>query len=372
MKKLWNWIFLLAAGIALLAPANAALAAKGISDNGNFFSADIEKKANLIINDLANTHKGQEVYVETQQAVPDGTPYADYADQRTRASNVRGVYILIIRKGGHVHVAASQEAARLFTNNVRTQLAKQIEDDLRKGQSNFDNALLNALSFISDTYDRGERQPGGTAAPKTSTVPPPVIPRTNNPPAGRTTTNNGFFSGIWGWVCLAVGIWIIISIVRNIFVRRGGGYGGGGPGYGAGGPGYGGGYGGGGYGGGYGGGGGGWGSSILGGLFGAAAGSWLYDRFAHGGGSAYGQPPVQGGGYTDPGPSQPDWSGPSTTGQGYESSDAGGGSDFGSGGGGGSDFGGGGDSGGGADFGGGGGGDFGGGGGDAGGGGDFA
>lgn len=378
MKKLWTWIILLITGVALLAPANTALAAKGISDNGNFFSAATEQKATGIINDLATKHHGEEVYVETQQAIPDGTTYADYADQRTRASNVRGVYILIIRKGGHVHVAASQQTERLFTNDVRAQLAKQIEGDLRQGQKNFENALLNALSFVSDTFDRGERQPGGTAAPKTSTV-PPVIPRTNNPPPSRTT-GSSFFSGIWGWVCLAAGIWVIVSIVRNIFVRKVGGYGGGGPGYGGGGPGYGGGGGGPGYGGGYGGGGyggggGGWGSSILGGLFGAAAGSWLYDRFAHGGGSAYGQPPVQGGGYTDPGPSQPDWAGPSTTSQGYESSDAGGGADFGSGGGGGSDFGGGGDSGGGADFGGGGGGDFGGGGGgggDAGGGGDFA
>jgi uncharacterized protein len=363
MKKLWTWILLFTAGIALLAPANAALAAKGISDNGALFSATAEQKANAMIDTIAAKHHGEDVYVETVKAVPDGTSYEQFVDERTRAAAFRGVYVLIVLKGGHVHVAASQDAERLFTRDIRTQLAKQISGDLQKRTDN-DNALLNAISFISDTYDRGERQPGGTAAPKTSTV-PPIIPRTNNPAPSRTV-NNSFFSGIWGWVCLAVGIWVIISIVRNIFVRRGGGYGytGGGPGYGGGGPGYGGGYG----GGGYGGGGGGWGSSILGGLFGAAAGSWLYDRFAHGGGSAYGNPPVQGGGYTDPGPSQPDWAGPANSTQGYESTDVSSGSDFGGGGGGGtSDFGGGGgDAGGGGDFGGGGGG------GDAGGGGDFA
>ncbi|MDB5318664.1 MAG: hypothetical protein JWN40_295 [Phycisphaerales bacterium] len=376
MKKLCTWIFLLAAGVALLAPANAALAAKGISDNGKFFSAAAEQKATATINDIAAKHHGEEVYVETFDTVPDGTPYAQFADERTRAAAVRGVYILIVRKGGHVHVAASQETERLFTNNVRTQLAKQIVGDLQQGPKNFDNALLNALSFISDTFDRGERQPGGTAAPRTSNV-PPVIPRSNNPTFPGQSGGRSFFSGIWGWVCLAAGVWIIFSIVRSISARSRGGYGGGGgPGYGAGGPGYGGGGYGGGYGGGGYGGGGGWGSSILGGLFGAAAGSWLYDRFAHGGGSAYGNPPVDGGygGGAAPGPSSPDWAGPSDTSQGYESSDAGGGADFGSssdaGGGGGSDFGSTSDFGGGGDSGGGG--DFGGGGGDAGGGGDFA
>jgi hypothetical protein len=140
MKNIWTWILFLTAGVALLAPANTALAAKGISDNAGFFSAAAEQKATGIINDLATKHHGEEVYVETQQAVPDGKQYAQYADERTRSSNVGGVYILIIRKGGHVHVAAAQETARLFTNNVRTQLAKQIEDDLRKGQNNFKRA----------------------------------------------------------------------------------------------------------------------------------------------------------------------------------------------------------------------------------------
>jgi uncharacterized protein len=304
--------------------------------------------------------------------VPEGVPYSQFVDERTKAARVNGVYILIVRKGGHVHVAADQETARLFTKSVRDQLAQQLNDGLRKGQPNFDNTLSEAMQFISDTFDRGERQPGGTAAapPPRSGNAPPVVGGGSGGGGGRS--GGGLFSSIWGWLCLIAGVWIVIALVRSIFRHRSGypsgpGYGGGGPG-----PGYGG-YGGGGYGYG-GGGGGGWGSSLLGGLFGAAAGSWMYDHFFRSGTSYGASPPVDAGGYQGGGaPSSPDWVGPSDTGQGYESSDAGGGADFGGGGGGGGgmDFGGGGDAGGG---GGGGGGDFGGGGGggDAGGGGDFA
>ena len=65
--------------------------------------------------------------------------------------------------------------------------------------------------------------------------------------------------GVGGWICLGLcvllGVWLVIGIIRAF---TGGGGGGGG------------------YGGG-GGGGGGFGSSLMGGLFGAMAGMWLYN-----------------------------------------------------------------------------------------------
>ena len=93
---------------------------------------------------------------------------------------------------------------------------------------------------------------------------------------------------ILAWVCtglfVLVVLWVVIGIFRALFGRRpspgpmggpgmGGGYGQGG-GYGGGGGGYGGG----------GGGGPGFFGTMMAGMFGAAAGSWLYDKFSHGGG----------------------------------------------------------------------------------------
>lgn len=367
MNRFFAPFVLLAASVALLAAAPAALANRGVNDPAKFFSEQGERQATSIIDDIYRKHHGQEVYVETAQAVPDNQDYAAWADQKTKESRTNGVYILIVRKGGRVHVVADTEASRLFTRDVRNALASRLHDNLAKGPANFDAALLDAVNQVNDTYQRGERQPGGTDAPRTQGAPAGgYVP--NAPSRTSTVRSCGALPGsLMGWVCLIAGVWIVFGLIRGVMRGRGGGYGPGGPGYGGGGPGYGG-YGGGGYGGGMMGGGGGWGSSILGGMFGAVAGNWLYNHIG-GGGSANAAPPMDpgyGGGAA--GPSSPDWAGPTDTSSGYESSDAGGGADFGTGGGGGADFGGGG----GADFGGGGG-DFGGGGGgDAGGGGDFA
>ena len=90
MKKLCTWImFLTASAVALLAPANAALAAKGISDNAGLFTPAAEQKATAAINDIASKHHGEEVYVETVKAVPEGTAYEQFVDERTRAQDRR-------------------------------------------------------------------------------------------------------------------------------------------------------------------------------------------------------------------------------------------------------------------------------------------
>src|SRR6266550_4662270 len=100
MKRIWTtWIVTLVAALALLAPASKTLAAQGISDAGKFFSPAAETKATDVINDIARKHHGQQVYIETFQAIPDGLTYAQFADDRAKAAKVDGVYVLIVRKG---------------------------------------------------------------------------------------------------------------------------------------------------------------------------------------------------------------------------------------------------------------------------------
>jgi hypothetical protein len=415
MKRTWTLLaVLLASGLALAAaPTARAASARGINDEGNFFSPEAEAKGKATIDQIFDKHHGKEILVETFDKLPDGQQsLRDFAIQRAKAAKLNGMYLGIVRKGAQVQILPDNKMREVFTDDVSNQLDKQLTTDLKKGTQNFDAALSNALQFISDRMAQSDR-PTGTSggaaplpAPRTGPAPPanssgggytsPVGPTRRTSPTGCGILPGG----LMGWVCLAVGAWLIFGMIRGVMRRRSygpGGYGGGpgGPGYGGGpgGPGYGGqgygggGYGGGGYGGGGfgGGGGGGWGTSILGGMFGAAAGNWMYDRFARGGGSAYGQtPPADTGGYAGgaaggaagAGPSEPGWAqtgGDFSGGGGSTYSDPGGG-DFGGGGGGGADFGGGssfGDAGGGGDFGGGGS-DFGGGGDSGGGGGDFA
>src|SRR5215510_3013421 len=106
MNRLLTPLLLLTGFIAVAAAAPAALANRGVNDQGNFFSEAAEKQANSKIDDIYRNHHGQELYVETLQAVPANQDYSSFADQKTRDSRTNGVYVLIIRKGGHVHVAA--------------------------------------------------------------------------------------------------------------------------------------------------------------------------------------------------------------------------------------------------------------------------
>ena len=119
-------------------------------------------------------------------------------------------------------------------------------------------------------------------------------------------------SPIMGWVCMGLcvllGIWLVMGLIRA-FSGGGGGYGGGGGGYG----------------------GGGFFPSLMGGLFGAAAGMYMYDQFFGGGASdvsAGDAGGFDGGDTGDAGAG--DWDGGSAGGD-YGGGDWGGGGDFGGG-----------------------------------------
>jgi uncharacterized protein len=332
--------------------APAVWADRGIKDRADFFSDRAEPQAHEIIDQIYQQHHGKEVLIETLEAAPAGKTPGQYADERINSGAANGLYVVIVKTGGQVSVRAGSETRKLFTASEAARLAQQIDAGLRKGRANWDATLIDAVQSIKNTFDRGEGvydnaarggpAAGGSRSGSGSGGAVPGAPR------------RGFFSGIWGWVCLGIAALVIFNIFRGLSRARRAGYGGAG-GYGQGGygPGPGPGYG---YGGG---GGGGWGSSLLGGLFGAAAGNWIYDRMFRGG-STQAAPPDAGGGADYGGggggyvPPQSDWGGQDVPGGGFSSGDAGGGGDYGGGGGGG------------------GGGDAGGGGGDAGGGGDFA
>ena len=297
---------LLTMSLVALALASPARAERGVKDNGNFFSPEVEQKANQTIEHIYKDHRSQDVLIETYSEVPGGAQPRDFARQRAQQAARNGLYVIIVRKGGVVGVLPDRDLQSLFTDSVQTELRQRLESDLRAAKNGpFDQALLNAVQFIDNTFERGERVPagggGGTGAAAGGAAGggaaagggSPSQQRTSPTPAPRRT--GGLFSGMWGWICLIIGGLLIFNIIRGIMrSRTGGGPGGygqpgyGQPGYGQ--PGYG-------YGGGPmgGRGGGGFGSSILGGLFGAAAGSWMYDRFFRSG-TAHGAPPTDPGG----------------------------------------------------------------------------
>ncbi len=250
-----------------------------------------------------------------------------WAKELAVGDHAKGIYVLVCRSPGYVEVIADKETRdRGFAQSHEQHLRKLFLDAFNTSKDKSDDekfrlrdeALLAATNYVIN--DLKDTVVAGTGTTGTTS--------TNNQVAKKTGMSIG------GWICIGLcvllGVWLVIGLLRALTGGGGGGYGGGG--------------------GGYGGGGGGFGMGLMGGLFGAMAGMWLYNSMM---GTHYGSDAYAGGDNS----SNTD-AGGGDTGAGDFSDDAGAGGGF-------DDGGSGGDTGGGGDYGGGGGGD------DYGGGGDF-
>lgn len=362
----------LVSGLLLAVGTAAAALVAEIKDDGGFFSPAAIAKANEVIKEIHRDFK-KDLLIETFKTVPADRAeevkkmdkaelnkfFQAWALQRARAAQVNGVYILISKEPPHLQVEVGNETQqKAFTLANRDELARrviakfkqaaEVKDDEAKRKF-YDEGLLEGVNYVYSTMK-------SNIGVKGAGLDQPAVPRHDQAPwqqAPQRKAGGGImeiFGGLGGLLCigLIIGlvVWVFIGLIRAFTHSGGGGY--------SGGPGYGGGM----------GGGGGFMTGLLGGMFGAVAGSWLYDSFFRsGGGSGWGGGSSSSYGGDNSGGPQREDTDYSGTGGDYSGNDAGGGDA----GGGGGDFGGGG-----GDFGGGGGGDFGGGGGDfGGGGGDF-
>jgi hypothetical protein len=344
----WAVITAVVAWLVAVGPAAAALVPE-VRDEANLFKPETIKKANEEIKEIHHRYH-RDLLVETFKTVPAGKEqeaksddratrerfFAEWALKRARDQEVNGVYLLICKEPGHVELLVGNETRqKAFTNRNRDKLKEILVGRFKDHQ--FDKGLLEGIDYVRLTLQENL----GTAAG------PPAPPIQHSPTPRTHLAAAPSVSPLLGWLCIGVVVLLVVWLVVGLIRSFTGGGGGGGYGYGPGG----------GMGGG-GGGGGGFLTGLIGGMFGAAAGSWMYDRFFRGdgghpggwgGSQAYGSDIGRDAGTAE----DTDYSG---TGGDFGPDDGGGGGDFGGGGGG--DFGGGG-----GDFGGGGG-DFGGGGGD--------
>jgi hypothetical protein len=111
---------LLTMGLAIAA-APAALA-RGVNDEGKFFSPDAEARAKATIDQIFDKHHGKEVLVETFNDLPPGQTLKDVATQRASAARNNGIYVAIVRKGGLVGVLPDASMRKLFTDDVSREL----------------------------------------------------------------------------------------------------------------------------------------------------------------------------------------------------------------------------------------------------------
>ncbi|MFO0824147.1 MAG: hypothetical protein U0792_13715 [Gemmataceae bacterium] len=249
--------------------ASGKLVVFGNDGDSKLFTSDGVTRAENALNNTSFDH-GLTVTVDIYAKPPEGkTVPADEAEKArffhnwavdvAKGDKAKGVYILICRSPGYVQVIADKTTRdRGFSDANEKQLrdkllgsfraAKVAKDEGKPEADQFklrDEGLSEAIGFIiSDLKD--------TTVSASTTSTPHAKPRGE--------------MGIGGWICLGLcvllGVWLVIGVIRALT-----GAGGGGGGYGPGG-----------------GGGGGFGSSLLGGLFGAMAGMWIYNSmFGHGG-----------------------------------------------------------------------------------------
>jgi uncharacterized membrane protein YgcG len=336
----------------------ATLARAQVHDNAGKFSKEAIEQADQTIEQIKVKHR-HTLLVETFPNIPESLQndfrdkgknrfFEDWAEERRKAEDVDGVVVLICMDPGHVQINIGNETQKkLFTQADRTELLQHVTAALKDKQ--YDDALTKTANFVLKKFDEHDRAETGNTnsavVPPPAYTPPASTPPTYTPPTYSqpnythvSSETSHAFGGIGVFLCLIVGVIIVIALLRMVFRNTGGGYGGGGGGGGGGGYGGGGpsypppGYGGGNVGG-YGPGyappsrGSGFGSGFLGGLLGGAVGGYAEDKLMHpnqGGtpsGGGYSQP--AGGGYSAP---PPDAGGSFTP----DTSSSGGGADFGS------------------------------------------
>lgn len=211
--------------------------ARGIEDGGHFFSPSAISEGERVIDEINRlTQPHKEVLVKT---VPSwtGNPVAE-AERVFSTRRLDGVLVFLVKKPHRIVVTVGKQTERAFTNKegVKTAFLEKFK------QKDFDGGLLAGLGVLRQDLVAGFPQ------------------ASQSPTVYKEAEGNGIH---WIWFLLigAVGVFILVRLLtpRTPTYSRGPD---GQPIYND-----------------YGGGGGGFGRSFLGGIFGAVAGSWLYDRF---------------------------------------------------------------------------------------------
>jgi len=245
-------------------------AAPAIEDNGGFFSKSTLAQGSRIVEQIyEQTKPHKDVVVETFESLPSGVGSAeDIAKRLFRERDVDGMVIVAVKQPGSLRVAVGRQTQARFTASDRDHLVEIMLGDFRK--KNFDQGLLDGLGFAKQKLTEAFPAAGESSARQA------VPDARGSRGAGEVEAREHQPSGglpAWAWAVLIFGgVWAILALLRSGSQTPSQGTGYSSPsGYGTGSY-----------------GGGGWGRSILGGMFGAIAGEWLYDRFAGGGGEAYG------------------------------------------------------------------------------------
>jgi hypothetical protein len=237
-----------------------------VIDEAKMFSPGAVKSAESHMRSVRFDH-GLTLVIDTHATIPPerkaefdratddkarGEVFDAWAKSLWTGDKAEGIYVLICRHPGAVVVLTDDESRnRGFTKDNENKLRDSIRAGLKEAAAKpeaeraaaRDGVLKSAVDFVVADLK-------GTAVTTTS----------DGAPLGKTTAHDSDKPGrsVGSWVCIGLcvllGVWLVIGLIRAFSGGGGGGYGGGG-----------------------------FGSSLLGGLFGAMAGMWLYNSMFGGG-----------------------------------------------------------------------------------------
>ena len=222
-----------------------------VIDTAGMFSATAIESANKKIDEV-KAKTGKVLVFETIDTL-NGKDPKELSIENARAKKVNGVYVMIAKKEKKIEIRTGSNTRKLFGNTEARQFKEKIASGFKAG--NFDMGLTNSVDYYYSVF---------SSADTNKAVVPPT-PVTKQPVHRASSAASGGFSVLKILFILLV-VFIIFRVISALFSRgssQGPGYGGGG-------------YGNSGY---NSGGGMGFMGSFLTGMFGAMAGSWMYDKF---------------------------------------------------------------------------------------------
>lgn len=229
-----------------------------VIDSAGLFSKNAIETADKKIQEV-QTKVNKTLVFETITSL-DGKDSKDVSIEKARAKKVNGVYVLIAKKEKKIEIRTGSNTKKLFNDLDARTMKEKISSGFKSG--NFDTGLLDGVNYFHSVFISASTTPNQPITPNNAYSDTTAVKRHHR-------SSGGGFSliGILIFVVVVFLIFRLVGAVIGMFTRGGGG------GYAN--QGYNNGY----YGGNQGGGGMGFFGTFLTGMFGAMAGSWLYDKF---------------------------------------------------------------------------------------------
>ncbi|MCE9499057.1 MAG: TPM domain-containing protein [Leptospira sp.] len=225
-----------------------------VIDSAGMFRKDAIDTANRKISEIKNK-SGKDFVLETVNEIGSENS-SEFALKKARERKVNGVYILIAKKEKKVEVKTGSKTSEIFGGFERQTLRSRITEEFKA--KNFDQGLTSSVDYFGQVISSGKSSVGN-------------FPQTRGAAARESSSSIPWMTII----LFGLGGFIIFRIIKGLMNRNNNsmapgnynqqpGYGQGGGMMGGGGPGI------------FG--------TVMAGMFGAVAGSWLYDKFSGGGG----------------------------------------------------------------------------------------